>query len=114
MRALARSIHAVHRDTWSIDDAMEFAEALITDRHLEVKGVGIELVARYRGRFTPKLLPRWKRWLAGNHAANWATTDAICGALIGPLLVYYAIERFPADKREALLKATRRQKNDGC
>jgi len=87
MRALARAIHDAHRAEWSIDDAMVFAEALIVDRYLEVKSVGIEVVARYRGEFTPRLLPRWKRWLAENHSANWATTDAICGALIGPLLV---------------------------
>ena len=39
------------------------------------------------GPVSPRLhaatLPRWKRWLAGNHSANWATTDAICGCLIG-------------------------------
>src|SRR5262249_38765468 len=46
-----------------------------------------EVVARYRREFTPALLARWKRWLADNHSANWATTDAICGALIGPLIV---------------------------
>ena len=44
------------------------------------------MVARYRREFTPRLLPAWKRWLARNHSANWATTDAICGLLIGPLL----------------------------
>jgi len=87
MRALARSIHAEHRDEWTIDDAMALAEALIVDRHLEAKSVGIEVVARYRRDFTPRLLPAWKRWLANNHSANWATTDAICGALIGPLIV---------------------------
>src|SRR6476469_7105514 len=87
MRALARSIHAAHRDDWSIDEAMAFADALIVDRHLEVKSVGIEVVARYRRWFVPRLLPRWRRWLAENHSANWATTDAICGLLIGPLLV---------------------------
>src|SRR5262245_33989312 len=90
MRALAREIHATHRDRWSIDDAMAFADVLIVDRFLETKSVGIEVVARYRAAFTPRLLARWKRWLAGNHSANWATTDAICGVLIGPLLV-----RFP-------------------
>ena len=37
---------------------------LIVDRHLEVKSVGIEVVARYRREFTPALLPTWKRWLA--------------------------------------------------
>jgi len=87
MRALARSIHAAHRDRWSVADAMAFADALIIDRHLETKSVGIEVVARYRRDFAPALLRRWKRWLSGNHSANWATTDAMCGALIGPLLV---------------------------
>jgi 3-methyladenine DNA glycosylase AlkD len=87
LRALARAIHAAHRDDWSIDDAMAFADALVADRHLEAKGLGIEVVARYRREFTPRLLAIWKRWLADNHSANWATTDAICGALIGPLVV---------------------------
>ena len=89
MRALARSVHAAHRLHWSIDEAVAFADALITDRHLEVKSVGVELLARYRRDFTPPLLQVWKRWLADNHSANWATTDAICGVLIGPLLVRY-------------------------
>lgn len=87
IRALARSIHDAHRDQWSIDEAMAFADEMITDRYLEAKGVGVELVARYRRAFTPRLLPAWKRWLADGHAANWATTDGICGYLIGPLLV---------------------------
>jgi 3-methyladenine DNA glycosylase AlkD len=87
MRALARSIHAAHKDRWSIDDAIAFAEQLIVDRHLEAKGVAVELTARYGRDFTPRLLPVWKRWLADGHSANWATTDAICGYLVGPLLV---------------------------
>jgi 3-methyladenine DNA glycosylase AlkD len=89
MRALARSIHAEHTGKWSIVEAMAFADALIADRYLEAKAVGIEVVARYRRDFTPRLLPAWKRWLADNHSANWATTDAICGALIGPLLLQH-------------------------
>jgi 3-methyladenine DNA glycosylase AlkD len=87
VRALARSIHAAHKRDWSIDEAWLFTEALISDRHLEVKAVGIEVMARYRRDFAPRLLPMWRRWLADGHAANWATTDGICGALIGPLLV---------------------------
>ena len=89
VRAHARSIHAAHLAAWSVDEAMAFAGALITDRHLEVKSVAIEVVARYRREFTPRLLPAWKRWLAENHSANWATTDAICGLLIGPLIVQH-------------------------
>jgi len=90
MRALAKSIHAEHRDTWTLDEAIRFAEVLIQDRYLEVKSVGIELLARYRRDFTPRLLPIWKRWLAENHSANWATTDSICGSLIGPVILEYA------------------------
>jgi 3-methyladenine DNA glycosylase AlkD len=89
MRALARSIHLAQRDGWDVGDAMAFADLLISDRYLEVKSVGIEVAARYRRDFHPGLLARWKRWLSGNHAANWATTDAMCGMLIGPLLVGY-------------------------
>jgi 3-methyladenine DNA glycosylase AlkD len=89
MRAFARSIYEENRGRWSVDDAMIFADALIVDPYLETKSVGIEVVARFRRSFTPKLLGRWKRWLAGNHSANWATTDGICGSLIGPLLVQY-------------------------
>ena len=89
VRMLARSIHAQHKNAWSIDEAMAFAGALIADRYLEAKSVGIEVVARYRRDFTPRLLPAWQRWLADNHSANWATTDSICGVLIGPLLLQH-------------------------
>jgi 3-methyladenine DNA glycosylase AlkD len=89
MRALARSIHAAHVHEWSIEDAVSFADALIVDRFLEVKSVGVEVMARYRRDFTPRLLPVWKRWLADGHSANWATTDAICGYLVGPLLAMF-------------------------
>lgn len=87
VRALAKEIVRANCDRWSVDDAMALADSLMRDRHLETKSVGIEIVARYRRSFTPRLLPAWKRWLTGNLSANWATTDAICGYLIGPLIV---------------------------
>ena len=86
VRAMARAIVKDNQDAWTVDDACAFADLLVTDRHLEVKGIGIEVLGRYRRHFTPALLPRWKRWLANDHSANWATTDAICGLLIGPLV----------------------------
>jgi 3-methyladenine DNA glycosylase AlkD len=89
VRVLAKEIYEANRERWTIDSAAAFAEVLIADRYLEVKAVGVEIIARYRRSFTPPLLSVWKRWLARNHSANWATTDAICGSLIGPLLVRY-------------------------
>ncbi|HEY7291092.1 MAG TPA: DNA alkylation repair protein [Vicinamibacterales bacterium] len=86
MRELARSIQLAHQ-SWTVDDAMAFADVLMPNRYLDVKNVAISLVARYRRSFVPRLLPRWKRWFSANQSANWATTDAICGELIGPLLL---------------------------
>ncbi len=86
VRVLARRLHAEVRDDWSVADAAAFADVVIRDRHFEVKAVGIEVLARYRRAFTPALLPMWKGWLRDGHAANWATTDSICGFLVGPLL----------------------------
>lgn len=87
MRALSKGVYRTHREEWSVDDALAFASILIRDRYLEVKGVGIEVMACYRRDFAPRLLPAWKKWLSGNYSSNWATTDSICGSLIGPLLL---------------------------
>jgi 3-methyladenine DNA glycosylase AlkD len=87
VRKLARDLVRDHRDRWGVSEGVVFANALIADRYLEVKSIGIEVLACYRREFTPVLLRLWKRWLANNHSANWATTDSICGLLIGPLLV---------------------------
>ena len=86
VRALAREIVAAHQG-WSAADALAFADLLIANRYLEVKGLAIEVLARFRRQFRPAFLRTWKRWLAANAADNWATTDGICGMLIGPLLV---------------------------
>jgi 3-methyladenine DNA glycosylase AlkD len=87
VREMARGIAVAHRDTWTVADAMRLADDLIEDAYLDTKGVGIELVRLYRKQFTPRLLPAWKRWLARDYSSNWATTDAICGYLIGPLVL---------------------------
>ena len=87
VREMARRIVRDNQPGWTVNDGLAFADALISDRYLEVKGLGIEVLARYRRSFTPKLLPVWKRWLSNNYSTNWATTDAICGLLNGPLFV---------------------------
>ena len=86
VRDLARAVYAANRHQWSVHEAMEFAEPLLRDRYLEVKMVGVEVVRRFHRDFSRGLLNAWKRWLALGYSANWATTDAICGELIGPLL----------------------------
>jgi 3-methyladenine DNA glycosylase AlkD len=87
LRAIAKALYRAHQANWSVDDAIECADALISSEVLDVKVVAVELVACYRKAFTPALLPIWKRWLADGYTSNWATTDSICGSLIGALLV---------------------------
>jgi len=86
IRALARDVVRAH-PAWTLGNAMALAEVLMPDPHLETKAVAIEVVERYRRQATPPLLPHWKRWLADDLAANWATTDLLCGRVIGPFLV---------------------------
>jgi 3-methyladenine DNA glycosylase AlkD len=88
VRACARAIRQAHAD-WTVDDAMAFADALMRHPELEVKGLAVEVVAGYRRAFRPGLLAAWRRWLVEHRASNWATTDSICGSLIGPLLVAF-------------------------
>ena len=87
MRTLARSICLAQREQWTVDDAVRFADALMPNRYLEVKSVGLEVLAGFRKEFRPSLLARCKTWLARDYSANWATTDAMCGIVIGPLLL---------------------------
>ena len=89
VRGLAQKLAREQRGAWTVSDALRLADELIADAHFEVKAFGIEVLACFRREFTPRLLPAWKKWLARNHSANWATTDAICGMLIGPLVLRY-------------------------
>jgi 3-methyladenine DNA glycosylase AlkD len=86
VRQLGRAVARDHRGDWTVRDALAFADLLIRDRHLEVKGAGIETLACFHRAFEPAMLSVWKSWLAGGWSGNWATTDAICGMLIAPLL----------------------------
>jgi 3-methyladenine DNA glycosylase AlkD len=86
IRGMARQLADQMKSSWSVDEVVEFAGAMLTDRGLEAKHFGLEVLARRRREFGPWLLPACKRWLAANLAANWATTDLMCGAIIGPLL----------------------------
>ena len=64
LRALARAIHAAQPSSWTVGDAMAFADALMPDRYLEVKAVGIEWWRGIAATSRRRCWPRWKRWLA--------------------------------------------------
>jgi 3-methyladenine DNA glycosylase AlkD len=63
-----------------------FAEAMVARPELEAKALGVCLLAKFRTAFTPAILPRTRRWLV-KYCTDWASTDTLCGEVIGPLLV---------------------------
>ena len=55
MRELVRSIHARHQDTWSIDEAMAFAE-IVHDASVDAQAQVTVVEKRMQGRDHPVLL----------------------------------------------------------
>lgn len=86
VRAAGRAVAREHLRDWSRDDAVAFAELLLREPALELKAAGLAALGVRRRELGPTHLAVFKRWLARNHAANWATTDTLCGTLISPLL----------------------------
>ncbi len=86
VRQIEREFYASVKGVWNYEDALEFCDLLIRQKHLEAKQVGVGLLARFKGDFTPALLKTVKGWLLENHSANWATTDELCSLALTPLL----------------------------
>jgi len=90
-RRIAGDLFQRVRGVWKIAEATLFCDLLIRRREMELKNAGIFLLARYRKSFDKNLLHNLENWLAGDHCANWATTDALCSEVLGPL-----VRQFPA------------------
>jgi 3-methyladenine DNA glycosylase AlkD len=85
LRRLARQIRR-ERSTWTLTEAVRFADALIARPQLEAKSLGICVLGRFRSFFDDSVLPRAKRWLAQS-CQDWASTDNLCSDVLGPLLL---------------------------
>lgn len=88
VRKLASSIRNGEGRDWTLGDAVAFADGMVARPELEAKGVGVCVLGKFRAQFSQSLLPRTKRWLA-RHCTDWASTDNLCGEVIGPLLVQH-------------------------
>lgn len=86
VRKMASEIRRDHARDWQLADAVRFADALISKPQLEAKGLGVCVLGRFRGDFDAKLLARAKRWLQA-YCHDWASTDSLCGEVLGPLLL---------------------------
>jgi 3-methyladenine DNA glycosylase AlkD len=85
-RRIAGGLFQRVRGVWEITEAIEFCDLLVRRREMELKNAGIFLLARYRKSFDKGLIRSVESWLANDHCANWAATDALCGEVLGPLV----------------------------
>jgi 3-methyladenine DNA glycosylase AlkD len=85
VRRLAVRIRREGSD-WALGDAVRFADALVARPELEAKTLGFCVLGRFRSLLDDSVLMASRRWL-GASCQDWASTDTLCGEVIGPLLL---------------------------
>ena len=85
MRGIGRDLFKDIGDVWTIRDAVSFCKAMIRDPHMEARGAGYQMVARFVNEAPPSLLPTIKGWLARS-CGNWALVDNLAPSVLAPLL----------------------------
>jgi 3-methyladenine DNA glycosylase AlkD len=89
VREIERKIFQAVKPSWSLPDALLFADSMIRSKYLEAKAVGLLLLSRYGGRYEESLLTTIHGWLADGHCSNWATTDLLSTSVLKELLRRY-------------------------
>ena len=87
VRRLAARVSREQRG-WGVPDAIAFAEQLVARPELEAKTLGMIVLGKHRAAFPQSLFARTERWLA-RQCSDWASTDALCGEVVAPLLETY-------------------------
>lgn len=90
LRQLERRLYGEIRAAWGYPEAVQFADALLRERYLEARSLGLMLLARFSKDFEADLFTRAQGWLAANLCDNWALTDQLGTKVLAPLL-----QRFP-------------------
>ena len=85
MRELNREVLGEVDKTWTLNDAVAFCKAMIRDPHMESRGTGFQMVARFVDQAPPDLLPTIKQWLEQS-CGSWALVDNLAPSVLGPFL----------------------------
>jgi 3-methyladenine DNA glycosylase AlkD len=73
------------RATWGIPDAVRYCNAMVRDPHMESRGIGYQIVARFVPDAPPELLADVRRWLERT-CGNWGLVDNLARSVLAPLL----------------------------
>jgi 3-methyladenine DNA glycosylase AlkD len=88
VRRVARDVWHRHR-AWTVPSAIRLCDTLIRVPELEVKCVGVLVLARWHGAFPRGLLRTVRGWLGAGHCASWAAVDLVAPSLLTPLVRHY-------------------------
>ncbi len=91
LRLIERRLYGSVRTAWGYKEALQFADALLRERHVDGRSLGLMLLARYHREAEADLFVKAHDWLAADLCDNWALTDLLGTKLLAPLL-----QRFPA------------------
>ena len=86
LRQLEQRVYAQVRGTWGYPEAVQFTDLLLREKNVEVRSLGLMLLARFHADFGPDLMDRAHAWLAANRCDNWALTDLLGTKVLAPLL----------------------------
>ena len=86
IREIEEQIFQAVKPSWSLPDALLFADSMIRSKYLEAKALGVLLLSRYAKNYDETLLTAIRGWLAKGYCSNWATTDALSTFVLTPLL----------------------------
>jgi 3-methyladenine DNA glycosylase AlkD len=89
VRDLAKEMHQIVKDVWSVGDAVELCDILLPNPYHEAKALGILVLERYKNDFPKSLFTKIKVWLSANYLNNWAAVDVLCPDSVSALLLKY-------------------------
>lgn len=86
MRGIEADIWKRIYGTWTLEDAVAYAEAMLKRTPHEIRGLGLMVLLRFREEFPPSFPVKVRGWLSAGRLDNWALVDVFCPDALGPLL----------------------------
>ena len=86
LRKIESKLYAAARATWGYAEALQFADLLLRERHIDGRSLGLSLLSRYAKDFEPELFAKAHQWLSANRCDNWALTDQLGTKILAPLI----------------------------
>ena len=86
VRALARTLLADVRSTWTVADAIGFANLAVKKKEIETKMLGFFLLANYAADLPADFTATVEGWIKKGLVGNWALIDTLSAEVITPLI----------------------------